>query len=87
MNDKNVDQPSNLTSLEKRIYNIANREAKPVKRIQKIIANTVIGQMLPTSVVKGGAGIKLRVGEAASRYTADLDVIRSANSTYRLLLN
>jgi hypothetical protein len=45
-----------------------------VARIQRAVANTVVGQQLPPGVVKGGTAIKLRVGEAGSRFTPDLDV-------------
>jgi hypothetical protein len=37
--------------------------------------------MLPPGVVKGGTAMKLRVGEAGSRFTPDLDVARSASLT------
>lgn len=37
--------------------------------VQRVVTNTVIGQMLPPGVVKGGTAIKLRVGESASRFT------------------
>lgn len=44
-----------------------------------MIANTVIGQMLPPGVVKGGAAMKVRLGEDASRFTTDLDASRAKN--------
>lgn len=74
-----ADRPPNFRSLAKRIDNIAHREARPVRRIQRAVANTVIGQMLPAGVVKGGTAMKLRVGEDASRFTPDLDAARSAD--------
>jgi hypothetical protein len=78
---RRADAPSNLRSLEARIGNLAAQEGRPVRRIQRAIANTVVGQMLPPGVVKGGTAMKLRVGEAASRFTPDLDVSRSATTT------
>jgi Nucleotidyl transferase AbiEii toxin, Type IV TA system len=47
--------------------------------VQRAVANTVIGQMLPPGVVKGGTAIKLRVGEHASRFTLDFDAARDAD--------
>lgn len=79
MTDPRSDQPPNLRSLEQRIDNIAHRDDRPVRRIQRAIANTVVGQMLPAGVVKGGTAMKLRMGEANSRFTPDLDAARSAN--------
>jgi hypothetical protein len=71
------DPPTNLRSLEKRIDNLAHQLGRPVRRIQRAVANTVIGQVLPPGVVKGGTAMKLRVGEAGSRFTPDLDAARA----------
>jgi len=70
--------PSNLRSLTTRIDNLARQQGRPVRRIQRTVANTVVGQMLPPGVVKGGTAMKLRVGETSSRFTPDLDVARAA---------
>jgi hypothetical protein len=43
------------------------------------MANTVVGQMLPGGVVKGGSALKLRYGNAATRFTKDFDTSRKAN--------
>jgi hypothetical protein len=68
--------PPNLRSLTTRIEKLARERGRQVKRIQRVIANTVVGQMLPASVVKGGAAMKVRLGEEASRFTPDLDASR-----------
>lgn len=73
------DAPSNLRSLETRVNNVARAAARPVRRIQRAVANTVVGQMLPPGVVKGGTAMKLRIGEARSRFTPDLDAARSSH--------
>lgn len=73
--------PPNLRSLDKRIDNLARERGRPVRRLQRTVANTVVGQMLPPSVVKGGTALKLRVGEASSRFTPDLDASRPASIT------
>jgi hypothetical protein len=72
------DAPTNLRSLDRRIANVAATRTRPVRRIQRVVANAAIGQMLPAGVVKGGTAMKLRVGEAGSRFTPDVDVARSA---------
>ena len=61
--------PRNLASLQARIRNIAQKREQQPRRIQRAVASTVVGQMLPDGVVKGGTAIKIRVGEAGSRYT------------------
>ena len=78
MSTKRDDPPSNLRSLSTRIDNLARRLGRPVRRVQRAVANTVVGQMIPPGVVKGGTAMKLRVGEAGSRFTPDLDVARAA---------
>jgi hypothetical protein len=81
MTAKRESPPTNLRSLEKRIDNLASRLGRPVRRIQRAVANTVVGQMLPPGVVKGGTAMKLRVGEAGSRFTPDLDAARAGSLT------
>src|SRR5664280_2435386 len=73
MSPKREDPPTNLRSLEARVNNLARQRGRPVRRIQRAVANTVVGQMLPSGVVKGGTAMKLRVGEAVSRFTPDVD--------------
>lgn len=41
------------------------------------MANIILAQMLPECVIKGGSSIKIRLGEASSRYSLDLDTARS----------
>lgn len=69
--------PSNLNHLQSLISKIASDHGREVKRVQRAVANTIVGQMLPPGVVKGGTAMKLRVGEAGSRFTPDLDASRS----------
>ncbi|MEQ8717894.1 MAG: nucleotidyl transferase AbiEii/AbiGii toxin family protein [Acidimicrobiales bacterium] len=78
MSAKREDPPPNQRSLEKRIDNFARATGRPTRRIQRAVANTVVGQMLPPGVVKGGTAMKLRVGEGTSRFTPDLDAARDA---------
>jgi hypothetical protein len=73
--------PTNLASLQARMRNVAQERGQQERRIQRAIASTVVGQMLPDGVVKGGTAMEIRVGEAGSRYTPDFDVSRSRNVT------
>ncbi len=73
--------PTNLASLQARIRNVAQAREQQPRRIQRAVASTVVGQMLPDGVVKGGTAMKIRVGEAGSRYTPDFDASRSPNVT------
>jgi hypothetical protein len=46
--------------------------------VRLLMANTIIGQLLPDGVVKGGSSLKLRYGDKETRYTTDLDAARAA---------
>lgn len=78
MSPRREDPPTNLDSLQTRINNMIAARQRPLRRIQRVIANTAVGQLIPSGVVKGGTGIKLRVGEGASRFTPDFDLSRPA---------
>lgn len=39
-----------------------------------LMANTIVGQMLPDGAMKGGSAIKMRLGNAGTRFTSDLDI-------------
>ena len=73
-----TDEPRTLAALSARIKNIAKAQGRPQRRLELVIANTAVGQMLPPGVVKGGTAIKLRLGEAETRFTRDLDATRPA---------
>ena len=79
MSSSRREAPRNLGSLEARIRNVAQEREQPFRRIQRAVASTVVAQMLPDGVVKGGIAMKIRVGEAGSRYTPDFDASRSRN--------
>jgi len=68
--------PPHVASLRQRIANVARRRNTTQERITVVVCNTVIGQMLPEGAVKGGTALKLRIGEAGSRFTPDIDSSR-----------
>lgn len=52
-----------------------------------VMANAIVGQMLPSGVVKGGFSLKLRYGVAGTRFTTDLDTARATDiKTFRVEL-
>ena len=71
-------QPNSRRNLDLAIRRLA-REDEDVRRIRLIMANTIVGQMLPEGVVKGGSALKLRYGSDATRFTRDLDAARDAD--------
>lgn len=43
--------PTNLRSLATRLDNLARDSSRPIRRVQRTVANTVVGQMLPAVLV------------------------------------
>jgi len=52
-------------------------QTENVLQVRTIIANTIIGQLLPNGAVKGGSSLKLKYGDKATRFTRDLDAARA----------
>ena len=73
--------PAHRVALEKRLRNICDALDLNELRTRTSLAHTVIAQLLPMGVVKGGAAIKFRTGDHASRVTRDLDATRGADHT------
>lgn len=72
-------QPNSRANLDKAIQRIADGDRDTYIGIRAVIANTVVGQMLPDGAVKGGSSIKLRLGDAGTRFTTDLEEMLAAS--------
>ena len=72
MNEKT---PNSRRNLDIAIDRILGRETNPLQ-VRTLLANTIVGQLLPKGVVKGGSALKLRYDEKAVRFTRDLDIAR-----------
>lgn len=71
--------PLNVAQLNERLAQVATQLGIPAARARVMLCTLVISQMLPdTVVVKGGMGVKLRLGELGTRATSDLDVSTGA---------
>ena len=66
-------RPNNRRNLDVAIHRATSSEEEFV-RFRTTMANAIVGQMLPGGVVKGGAALKLRYGNAETRFTTDLDM-------------
>jgi len=61
--------------LDDRVAAIARALDIPVDRARMLISSVIVAQMLPDgAVVKGGIGVKLRLGEVGTRATKDMDL-------------
>lgn len=75
--------PGSLAILERRISALADSTQQPAGRLRVTIAQVVIAQLLPGALVKGGSGMKIRLGLGFSRDSKDLDVAwRSAQEDF-----
>lgn len=66
-------KPSSMRHLDDAIRRECGGSAERYVRTRTLMANAVVAQMLPDGVVKGGSAIKMRFGNAATRFTTDLD--------------
>lgn len=73
MNTAAVRDPGSVNELRRRITAAAAAAGSTVKRLQSLIANVALAQMLPPTAVKGGTALKLRLGDTMTRQTPDLD--------------
>jgi len=65
-------QPNTRRNLDIAIERtVGSRE--PFIQTRILIANTIVGQMLSSGVVKGGSSLKFRWGDQSTRFTNDLD--------------
>lgn len=65
--------PQSQQALAARLRNLADDLGIAEPRLRRTVAHTIVGQMLPAGVVKGGASIRLRTNEHDARLTRDLD--------------
>lgn len=76
LNDLGQSTPTSRIEFDQRILAIAQILGVSVKRAKVLVSSTIVAQMLPEGcVVKGGIGVKLRLGETGTRATRDVDVV------------
>jgi len=72
----NETKPTSRRNLDIAIDHIFAIDNNPLQ-VRTLIANTIIGQLLPKCVVKGGSALKIRYGDKTTRFTRDLDAVRA----------
>lgn len=73
-----VTPPNSIRTLDSRLRNIT-RDDFSANRLRRALANTILGQLMPDGAVKGGTAMKLRLGQASSRFTPDFDAARAGS--------
>lgn len=70
-----VEPPTTIAQLSSSLEKVSSELGVPVARVRRMLCTLIVSQMLPDAVaIKGGMGVKLRMGERGTRATADLDV-------------
>lgn len=70
--------PSSLRSLEARLRNLARAQAVPERRVRRLIAIVVLGQLLARigfAAIKGASNIEIRLGTRSTRVSSDLETV------------
>ena len=68
--------PRNVADLQRELRRAASSNEE-FAHWQVVMANVIAGQFLDGAVMRGGAALKLRYGDADTRYTMDFDASRS----------
>lgn len=68
-------RPINARRLNEAIRRLGGGDEGFVAK-RSLMANAIVGQLLPNGAVKGGSALKLRFGDSATRATSDLDAAR-----------
>jgi predicted nucleotidyltransferase component of viral defense system len=71
MENNKIMIPKSQKELDRAIQKIDSGE-----QTKRAVAQTVVGQMLPEGVAKGGSALKFRFGNNYTRFTRDLDTAR-----------
>lgn len=79
-----MEPPRRVSDLRRDIAALARDMGTTERRLMALFGNMVLAQMLPDSAIKGGTGLKLRLGERLTRETPDLDTTYRGNlDTFR----
>lgn len=70
--------PLSRRHLDMAIERLASRFGA-AQRIRRAVANTILAQLMPDCVIKGGSSLKFRYGDIATRVTKDLDAAQGAD--------
>ena len=80
-------KPNSMRHLDDAIRRECGGDQGAYVRMRTLMANAIVAQMLPDGVVKGGSALKMRYGDAATRYTTDLDTATASDpADYAALL-
>lgn len=66
-------RPNSLRHLDDAIRRLSGGSPDTYVRTRTVMASAIVAQMIPNGVLKGGSALKVRYGNARTRFTTDLD--------------
>ncbi len=66
-------KPNSMRHLDDAIRRLSGNAPQAFVQARTVLANAIVASMLPDGVIKGGSALKMRFGDAATRFTTDLD--------------
>lgn len=81
-------RPNSMRHLDDAIRRLCGGTPQAFVQARTIMANAIVASMLPDGVIKGGSALKMRFGDAATRFTTDLDTATATDpATYAACLD
>ena len=74
-----ANRPNSMRHLDDAIRRNCGGSMDEFVHARTIMANAIVANMLPDGVIKGGSAIKMRFGNAETRFTTDLDTATATN--------
>ena len=74
-----ANRPNSMRHLDDAIRRNCGGSMDELVHTRTIMANAIVANMLPDGVIKGGSAIKMRFGNAETRFTTDLDTATATN--------
>ena len=70
--------PNSKNNLNRAIARLA-KTSEEGQRVERLLANAIVGALLPEGAVKGDSALKIRFGTEATRFSRDLDTARASS--------
>ena len=70
-------RPNSKNNLNRAIARLA-KDSADGQRMERLMANAIVGALLPDGAVKGGSSLKFRFGIDATRFSTDLDTVHAS---------
>lgn len=81
-------RPNSMRHLDDAVRRLSGGTLQGFVRARTIMANAIVTSMLPDGVIKSGNALKMRFGDASTRFTTNLDTATATDpALYAAKLN